>query len=321
MRIGALGWLRVRGADGSEVELGGALERRVLTALVVRAGHVVSLDMLAEAVFGEAVPDNATIRLQNHVSRLRKRLGAGAIATVAPGYRLEVGADALDWCHFEQLVIAATDLTLTEPARAAESFEVALGLWRGRPFGDLEEWEPARALAVRLEELRRVAEEELAGAVVATGRAATVVGTLEALVADEPLRERRWMLLMTALQRTGRQAEALRTFQRARHNLDELGLQPGPDLVALERAIAVHDESLRIDPDERPTAPRHNLPAAATRFVGRSAELAEISGLLVDHRLVTLTGVGGAGKTRLAVETAALAHPRYRPRRRARRPR
>ena len=119
------------------------------------------------------------------------------------------------------------------------------------------------------------------------------------------------MLLMTALQRTGRQAEALRTFRRARHNLDELGLQPGPDLVALERAIAVHDESLRIVPDERPTAPRHNLPAAATRFVGRSAELAEISELLVDHRLVTLTGVGGAGKTRLALETAALAHPRY----------
>ncbi|MGI9030436.1 MAG: BTAD domain-containing putative transcriptional regulator [Ilumatobacteraceae bacterium] len=311
MRIGALGWLRVRGADGSEVDLGGALERRVLTALVVRAGHVVSLDMLAEAVFGTAVPANATIRLQNHVSRLRKRLGAGAIDTVAPGYRLEVGAHALDWRHFEQLVIAATDLMPTEPARAAETLEFALGLWRGRPFGDLEEWEPARALAVRLEELHRVAEEELAGAVVATGRAATVVGTLETLVADEPLRERRWMLLMTALQRTGRQAEALRTFQRARHNLDELGLQPGPDLVALERAIAVHDESLRIDPDERPTAPRHNLPAAATRFVGRSAELAEISGLLADHRLVTLTGVGGAGKTRLAVESAALVCPRY----------
>jgi predicted ATPase/DNA-binding SARP family transcriptional activator len=312
MRIGTLGWIRVRSADGSEVDLGGALERRVLTALVVRAGHVVSLDVMAEAVFGEAVPDNARMRLQNHVSRLRKRLGGQAIATVAPGYRLEVEADALDWCHFEQLVIAANELAPVEPGRAAETFEVALGLWRGNPFGDLEEWEPAQALAVRLQELRRVAEEERAGALVATGRAASVVGALETLVADEPLRERRWILLMTALQRTGRQAEALRAFQRARRHLDELGLQPGPDLVTLERAIAVHDDSLWIDQVERPTtAPRHNLPTALNSFVGRSAELAQISALLEDHRLVTLTGVGGIGKTRLAIETAALARSRY----------
>ncbi len=131
VQVGVLGWLRAQGADGGEVELGGPLERRVLAVLVLRAGDVVSLDTLADAVFGEQSTTGATIRLQNHVSRLRKRLGAGAVVTVAPGYRLDVDVVELDWCRFEELIGAATGVLLSDPVRAGELLEEALSLWRG----------------------------------------------------------------------------------------------------------------------------------------------------------------------------------------------
>jgi predicted ATPase/DNA-binding SARP family transcriptional activator len=250
--IAALGWLTVRGADGTDVELGGTLERRLLAALVLRAGRVVPGDSLAEAVFGEEVPPNAGVRVQHHVSRLRRRVGAGTVVTAPGGYRLNLERCALDWLHFEQLITTSIALPVAECVRAADLFGEALALWRGSPFVELEDWPPARTVAAELEELRRVAEEERAAALLASGRSSEAVGVLEALVVEEPFRERRWALLLLALYRCRRQADALRAFQRARAALGELGLEPGPELCSLERRIVAHDPSLTID--ERPAA-------------------------------------------------------------------
>ena len=330
MRIGSLGWLRVETSDGQEVALGGVLERRVLTTLVLRAGEAVSVDALADAVFGEDASTSVTIRLQNHVSRLRKRLGARTIHTVPSGYRLDVDAVELDWRLFEDLVAEATGVLATDAVRAGALLHQALSLWRGTPFTDIDEWLPARAAAGRLDELRRVAQEHHASALVASGRSGEAVAALEALVADDPLREGRWALLMLALYRDGRQADAQRAFQRARAELGEIGLEPGPDLRSLERAISIHDESLRLDrvhaPDNDPTASGpptpaadapgppsrpSNLPVVLTSFVGRDDDVERLAGVLADHRLVTLVGPGGIGKTRLALATAAVLVGRF----------
>lgn len=273
-------------------------------------------------MFGEERSTSATIRLQNHISRLRKRLGASTVVTVPRGYRLDTDVVELDWLRFEGLLAAASGAS--DAAVAATLFEEALGLWQGEPFTDVEEWEPAHALATRLEELRRVAQEDYAAAHMAAGRSASAVSVLETLATQEPLRERRWSLLMLALYRCARQADALRTYQRACDALAEIGLEPGPDLRQLERAISVHDVSLGVDAlssvtamsaptttapvvDEAEPAStrRSNLPSPADSFVGRQRELIQLADALAVHRLVTIVGVGGMGKTRLAVEAAA----------------
>ena len=244
-------------------------------------------------MFGEEASTNATIRLHNHIWRLRKRLGASAVVTLPRGYRLDTDVVELDWLRFESLLAAAA--ATAEPAGAAGLLEEALALWRGEPFADVEEWEPARALAARLEELRRVAEEDHAAALIAAGRSARAASVLETLAMQEPLRERRWSLLMLALYRCARQADALRTYQRACDTLAEIGLDPGPDLHHLERAISVHDDALGIDPMPSTTAmtaptiaptvddgelestPRSNLPSPADSFVGRQRELIQLA--------------------------------------------
>jgi predicted ATPase/DNA-binding SARP family transcriptional activator len=321
--IAALGWLTVRGADGTDVELGGTLERRLLAALVLRAGRVVPVDSLAEAVFGEEVPPNAGVRVQHHVSRLRRRVGAGTVVTAPGGYRLNLERCALDWLHFEQLITTSIALPVAECVRAADLFGEALALWRGSPFVELEDWPPARTVAAELEELRRVAEEERAAALLASGRSSEAVGVLDALVVEEPFRERRWALLLLALYRCRRQADALRAFQRARAALGELGLEPGPELCSLERRIVAHDPSLTIDerpagaatgrPERAPdiTVRSNNLPFAANRFVGRGEEVELRAAEVATHRLVTLTGPGGVGKTRLAIEIARVVADQF----------
>ena len=313
MRIGSLGWLRVETADGNEVTLGGVLERRVLAALVLGAGDVVSVDVLADAVFGERVSTSAAVRLQNHVSRLRKRLGAGTVITVPPGYRLHIEAVEVDWRRFEDLVVEATSSSAIDAVRAAVLLQEALALWRGRPFPDLEEWPPARTVTARLEELQRVAREEHASALIASGQAGAAVAALEALVAEDPLRERRWALLMLALYRDGRQADAQRAFQRARTELGEVGLEPGPELGTLERAISIHDESLQIGQVPTPQAQRPALSSAvaATTTCGRDAR-ADISfiGSTLSISLLgplEVTGPHGPIAVRGRRERAALA--------------
>ena len=322
VRIGAFGSLWAERDDGTEVELGGKLERRVLAALVTGAGALLTTDALFEAVFGVDVPASATVRLQNHVSRLRKRLGADVIVTDALGYRIDPDTTQLDWVEFERLVGQATAIGESNPSAAVTLFAEAFNLWRGAPFRDIEEWTAARLLSARLDEMRRVAQESHAEALIASGRSADATGLLDVLVAEDPLRERRWMLLMLALHRSGRRADALRAFQRANREFTEVGLDLGQELRALERAISTQDQSLGTDPLS--TTVRHETDSSVTRdawaqrarsgipnwsdaFVGRVPEIESGFAEVRTHRLTTLTGAGGVGKSRLAAEIGRLA--------------
>ena len=250
----------------TSTELRGRRERAVLAALALGAGDVVATDRLIAALWGEHAPRSAAKNVQNCVLRLRKALGPDVIETQVPGYRLAVPADAVDARRFEDLVALGRAARVNgTPDRAAAAFREALGLWRGEPFDDLRGWDPADAEAARLVELRRIAAEELMDAELACGRHAACVAELERMAGEEPFRERRWAMLMLALYRCGRQAEALRAYQRARIALaTELGIEPGPELRTLERAVVAQDGSL-------------DLPAAADAS-GPAVEPAPVGG-------------------------------------------
>jgi predicted ATPase/DNA-binding SARP family transcriptional activator len=318
-----LGPLEVIDGDGFR-PIPGARERAVLAALIVGAGDVVSTDRLIDAVWGDRPPPSAQKVLQNIVLRLRKVLGAPAIGTRPGGYVLAASGDSIDLCRFDRLVREGRAQAASgEWEEAAAALAAATALWRGPPLADLDQWPPGQREAARLQEYHRCVEEERAKAELSCGRHRELVALLEMMVREEPLRERRWTLLMSALYRSGRQADALRAFQRARAALADIGVEPGPELTELERAISVHDEALLADhaigvgsSPARVTVPRatrrrHNLPAGVTRFVGRACELAEVQRLIGRSRLLTLTGVGGAGKTRLALAAAAGVISRY----------
>jgi predicted ATPase/DNA-binding SARP family transcriptional activator len=267
--------------DGVPVPLGGPRPRAVLAALLLSAGRPVHIDTLVDAVWGDTPPGTAVKTVQKYVSHLRAQLGDGVIVSRPAGYELVAGE--LDSRRFEALV-------------DSPDAEAALDLWRGEPYGDLPDFAAAQAERRRLAELRMSAVEALAEARLALGRYGPLVGWLEQLVAADPLRERLWGVLMLALYRSGRQAEALAAYQRLRTALiEELGTEPTPALRAL------HERLLRQD-DGRGAK---TFPLRLTTFVGRAAELGELTALLAGHRLVTLTGVAGSGKTRLAVEAVA----------------
>jgi predicted ATPase len=218
------------------------------------------------------------------------------------GYALGADAGQLDVARFERLVAEGQAvLGGGEPVAAGNRFREALALWRGPAFADVADVEPLAREGARLEELRLAAVEGRLEADLATGLHVEVAGELEGLVGEYPLRERLWRLLMLALYRGGRQADALAAYQRARGVLaGELGLEPGPELQELERAVLRQEV-----PAPAPYGNRHNLPAPLTSFVDREQELAMLGKLVGDGRLVTLTGTGGTGKTRLAVEFAS----------------
>lgn len=241
---------------GVPVPLGGPKQRAVLALLAARPGAVVSTDVLVDALWGEEPPRTAATALHGHVSQLRRVLSAPVIVTRPPGYALELAADAVDARRFERLVEEAHDLP---PLERVSTLRTALGLWGGPALADLvgasvrlhEE-------AERLEELRRVAEERLFDAELALARHAEALPELEALVRDEPLRERAVAQLMLALYRSGRQADALGVYRRFRHELNEtLGLDPDQELRELERRILSQDPTLAPPAtDPRPAAPR-----------------------------------------------------------------
>ena len=295
-------------ADGRSLPLGGARQRAVLARLAISANELVPTDQLVDQVWGGAPPRGAVTTLQVYVSHLRKAL-AGTDATIEtrrPGYVLIVAPTAIDSLRFEQLVARAGARRDDDPAEASALLREALALWRGPALADFAFESFASVEASRLDELRLRALEQRIEADLAAGRAADVVAELDALVAEHPLREGFWRQLMLALYRTGRQSEALRAYRRASDHLrDELGLEPGAALQRLEHAILVQDESL--DAEERSVAAGPTvvaLPKPLTSFVGREREVTEVSDLLERSRLVTLTGAGGSGKTRLALETA-----------------
>jgi predicted ATPase/DNA-binding SARP family transcriptional activator len=301
-------------AGAADVTPSAPRERALLAMLVMNHGSVVGADRLVEELWPDLPADKGRHVLQVRIAALRRRFdeaGVGPIVTSAdPGYRLAVEDPEIDANRFATLVEEARSRS-GEPAEAASMLRDALGLWRGDALADVQRCLSLEADAARLDEERRGALEDLAEAELANGQHREWVTALEAMTAEEPFRERRWALLMLALYRSGRQVDALRASQRARDALGETGLEPGPELCALERSISVQDASLGVAAEPVPVARRHNLPIGLTSFVGRSPELREIGELLVGARLVTLTGVGGAGKTRLSLHAAEAAIDQY----------
>ena len=303
MEFRILGPLEV--VDGDEqVPVGGTKERALLAVLLIHAGEVVSADRLIDELWGSDLPASPSNALQVVVSRVRRALRSGLLVTRKPGYVLDVDPEELDAGRFGRLVEEARRAAPDDHSRRSSLLAEALGLWRGPALAEFALDGFARDEGARLEEARIQAVEMKLEADLALGRHAELVGELTALVAGNPLRERLRGQLMLALYRSGRQGEALRVYQEGRKALaDELGVDPGPELQDLHQRILLQAASLAAAPQAAP-APRSNLPAQVTSFVGRGPELEQARKLLARSRLVTLTGAGGCGKTRLALEAA-----------------
>ena len=294
-----LGPLEVRLPDGV-VSPASSAQRLALSVLLVEAGRTVATDRLIEELWSDAPPADPAAALRNQLSRLRRVLGPAAadLVTEAGGYRLGLERLQLDANRFEDILASARQANGEE---AVAILEQALGLWRGPALGEFADRPFAQPEAVRLEELRLAAQEQRAELLLDLGRAGDAVVSLGALLAEHPHREGVRALLMQGLYRQGRHTEALAAYQSwRRHLADELGLEPSPALQRLEREILRHEHHVPAPP--APPAHRHNLPTALSPFVGRRAELEELSDLLGSSRLVTLASVGGAGKTRLAIQ-------------------
>ncbi|MEV8636196.1 BTAD domain-containing putative transcriptional regulator [Streptosporangium sp. NPDC051023] len=344
MWVGLLGAMEVRDAVGGPIAVGGPRTRALLAMLALNAGRVVTAERLIGGLYGEEQRGNVANALQAQVSRLRQLLGhAGAVEFHPAGYRLAVSPQDVDVHCFERLAAQGRQaLGVGDRARAAALLREALALWRGPALPDVGDAPFVRGQIARLEELRLTAVEDRAEAELAMGEHRALVAELRGLVAAHPLRERLLGQLMRALYGSGRQAEALATYEEARRTLaEELGAEPAAELAATHLAVLRADPSLAVQPvaartarqvtAERPVArypevlavgigtvtpgtivppaavpvPRHALVAQLTSFVGRREELARVGALLEEGRLVTLTGPGGVGKTRLAVEAAA----------------
>ncbi|MER7431564.1 BTAD domain-containing putative transcriptional regulator [Nonomuraea rubra] len=298
VRVGLLGPFEVRDRDGAVVEVPGVRLRGLLAALALEPGRIVTRARLVDWIWGEQPPSDEVNALQALVSRLRRVLPDGVIAADAGGYRLVVAPEAVDVARFEQLVGQAR---AAEPAEKAELLRSALELWRGTAMADIamRGSELFDAAVARLDELHMAALGDRVDADIRLGRGSELVSELTALVATYPLREGFVAALMRALAEAGRGTEALTVYQRTRELLaDELGADPSAELSALHTAL------LRGELGERAENRRTNLRAELTSFVGKDDDVSTVAGLAVKHRLVTLTGPGGSGKTRLATETA-----------------
>ena len=324
MEFGILGPLRAVGPDGP-IELGAPKQRALLAMLLLAHREAaVSAERLTDALWGEEPPATAPKALQVYVSQLRRALGPGQpIVTRGAGYAIELEPGQLDLERFETLTDAARSARADgRLADAAATLRDALALFRGPPLADAPLLGPAASEAGRLAAVRLATLEERLELDLALGEHAAVAGELETLAAEHPYRERLHAQLMLALYRGGRQADALEAFRRVRHALvEELGLDPGRELQRLEAAILTQDPALDLAPAAAPAAvaprraepARPPLPVAATPLLGRADDVATAIALLADPdvRLLTLTGPGGIGKTRLARELAERLEPRF----------
>ncbi|WP_033223440.1 AfsR/SARP family transcriptional regulator, partial [Streptomyces virginiae] len=328
MRYLILGVTEARDETGAPLPMGGARLRALLAALALRAGRPASVAELVDDVWGDDPPHDAPAALQALVARLRRALGGRDAVLSVPtgGYLLAAARDDIDLHRFDRLAVQGGQELATDPAAASRTLRTALALWRGPAFADLPE--PARAAHAAVAEARRSGalrqriEADLRCGAVAP---AALLPEMETLVQESPYDESLRAQQLRALRAAGRPAEALAAYEHTRRALaDGLGTDPGPELAAL------HAELLRPQPlppqpaplprpefpdtavaDETPDAPetaRGNLRPRLTSFVGREPELAALRGDLGRLRLITLTGPGGSGKTRLA-EHAAAAHP------------
>ncbi|GAA3985954.1 BTAD domain-containing putative transcriptional regulator [Allokutzneria multivorans] len=293
MRFGLLGPLAAWTSDGHPVRVPEPKVRALLAALLAAEGQVVSADRLAEDLWGEKQPGNPMNTLQTKVSQLRRALGRDVVEREAAGYR--VRPESTDVAEFRSLT--ARSRASGDSRERAELFASALALWRGPALADFADEPFAQSLVLRLEEERLAAQEDWADARLALGEHGAVIGELSELLARYPLRERLRSLHIRALYRAGRQSEALASYAEVRDQLaEELGLDPGPELTALHQAVL--EQALD------PAPPKGNLPAAVGELIGRDGAVRAVRSRLGESRLVTLTGPGGVGKTRLAVEVA-----------------
>jgi DNA-binding SARP family transcriptional activator len=290
------------GIGDSTAAIGGPRQRALLALLALHASRVVPTDEIVEQLWAAKPTEGMEVTVRSYVSRLRTALGPGVeIRANGPGYVFRIDGDRIDLHRFDRLVREAeSGLASRRPRITADRASEALDLWRGRAFGELGDDGVLKAEADRLEERRLRAVELRLEADLALGGGADLVDELESLVRQHPYRETFWRQLMLALYRAGRQAHALAAYHQARTTLDdELGIEPGEELQALEGAILRHEV-----PAPASALLRHNLPEPLTSFIGREFELSSIPASVLGGRLVTLVGVGGVGKTRLAIEVA-----------------
>ena len=282
----------------------------MLSVLVLRHGEPVAPTVIADAVWGEHPPDTWPKQVQTTIVRLRAILGRSSIVTSSIGYVLDGDPEAIDAVRFERFARRASELrSRGDPERAVDEYRRALSLWRGTAYSAIPSWGPAVIEAARLEEVRSTAEEELAAAHLDCGEHHSVIASAEALVREQPLRERRWSLLATALYRSGRQADSLAALRAARVRFaEELGIEPGPELAALEGAILHHDPSL-VPPPRGPQASA-DCPYKGLRpygvedgevFFGRDADIAAVLARLDRAPFIAVSGPSGCGKSSLVL--------------------
>ncbi|HYH33563.1 MAG TPA: BTAD domain-containing putative transcriptional regulator, partial [Nocardioides sp.] len=305
LSFSALGPLEVR-RGVRPLDLGPPLRRSLLALLLHALPNAVPVDRLADQLWPEGAPRDPVRNLQVHVSALRGALGPGVVLTEGRAYRLHVASSQVDRCRFEADADAAR--RLLDAGRYAEAWrtaERALALWRGDAWGDARHLPALEPDAFRLEERRVDVTVTGLAARMALGRHRELVAELEEWVRREPLREDLWEQLVLALHRSGRQADALKAYARAReHKVGETGLEPGPGLRDLQRRVLADDPSLGVEDAE--LRRRRRIPAPTTALVGRDEQTAELVALVRSPgcRLLTLTGPGGVGKTRLALSAA-----------------
>ena len=305
MRYEILGPLRVLDG-GRPVVVGGPRQQLVLAVLLAAAPDEVSVDRLVEQVWGSDAPSTAAHVIRTYVSNLRTVLGDGRITSDGQRYTLVLDGDHLDAEELGAALRSARSLIEIDAARALQTLEPVSSLRRGRPFGDHADVSAVvRARADELDEQWLEATELRMDAALRTGRHRAVLPELERLVAAHPLHEALAARLMLAFYRSGRQAEALGVYRQLRARLvEELGIDPSPALQGLEERILLQDPGLE-------PRPPHNVPAPLTTYVGRERELREVAKELENARVVTLVGVGGVGKTRLAREVAMTVLHRF----------
>lgn len=330
VRFGLLGPFQVL-VDDDPLTIPSPAERALLTLLLLSPGRVVgATNLIARLWADESLPRDPANALQLRISKLRRTLAERtlpAVQRIGAGYRLDVDPDATDAEQFALGLRAARTMSSDEPDRRLRAYEDVLGLWRGPALADFtsEPWAPAEA--ARLEEMRLAALAEHAHLAIALGRQAEVISDLEPLVSADPTQEAMAGLLMVALYRSGRQADALEVYTRTRRVLDdELGLEPSASLRSLHERVLRQDESLggAADIVVPPSVTVHDrgrggaasapsrLPALLSPLIGRAAELEQLRGLVAESRLVTLVGPGGAGKTTLAMAVAPLLTASFR---------
>lgn len=330
MEFVVLGPVQARG-DGSGAVAGRGHRRTLLALLLAAGGETVTTDALIDGLWPQEPPATARKTLQSHVSRLRRDLDEldrgtpEAIVSTAGGYRVDLDLHDLDAQRFEQLVDAARHELGGDPEQALAVLDEALAVWRGPAFGELAAHPGLRHEAVRLERLRRSARGDRTEALLALGHHRRAAAAARQLLDGDPLDERAHAQLLLALYRDGQQSEALASYRALRDRLrDELGVDPSPELQALHQQVLQHDPDLAAAPSAQ--APSHDGPPdrrpgggglgadavpVARDLVGRDEDVAAVAELVAPGRLVTLTGPGGVGKTRVAEQVVARTRDRF----------